>query len=285
MTKKIVFGAAALAVTALLMTPSASASCNPGKSAQTFSDVTAYWVPLEAGGALAGAAWQLGSPGGFNSTGGVVVCDGFLSEAAGGISLALDLGSCGAGCPAPLSTLATLAQSKGPGGTSFLIATIVETPAATVNFNYATQGNHNMIAIPRPRVLSSSRSGDNVVLNVAIDSIAAGLFGPNAGNAVSGFVLRSAAGTSDPGRDASAYPNGFTVASPGGAAATAAFTVSCANPAVDQWVVTQIQLEPGAGGSSAVSAATRVNCNPALAKPVTPKIKVAPKAAPKSISN
>lgn len=285
MTKKIVLGVAAVAFAAAVMAPSASASCIPAKSATNFSDTTAYWIPLEAGGQLSGAAWQLGAPGSFRSDGGTVVCTDFLVEGPGGISLALDLGSCGAGCPAGLSTLATLAQSSGPGGTSFLLATIVETPASSVNFDYATQGDHNMIAIPRPRVLSSSRSGTDVNLSVAIDSIAAGLFGPNAASAVTGFNILGASSTSDPGRDQASYSPRASAPSAGGAATTVPVVVDCSNPASDQWLVTQISFENGSVLSGAVSEATRVNCNPALANPKTPKIKVAPRATPKSISN
>jgi hypothetical protein len=280
MTKKFVFGAAALAVSALLMTPSASASCNPGKSATTFSTSTAYWVPLEAGGTLTGAAWQLGAPGSFRSDGGAVVCSDFLVETGGGLSLALDLGACGAGCPATGATLATLAQSSGPAGTSFLLATIVETPAATVNFDYATQGDHAMIAIPRPRVLSSAKNLGNpllVDLNVALDSIAGGLYGPNAASAITGFRILGASASSDPGRDASAYTLRASVPAGGGTAATQALQVDCSNPNSDQWLVTQISFENGAVLSGAVSGATRVNCNPALANPKNPKVKVAPK--------
>src|SRR4029453_8065552 len=93
-----------------------------------------------------------GAPGVWSGTG----CDdSALFVDAGGFSLNLNLSSCGAGCPAPLATLATLAQSRGGSGTSFLLDTVVETPLAANNFDYGPQGNHQMIDIPRPRVLSS----------------------------------------------------------------------------------------------------------------------------------
>ena len=281
MTKKIVFGAAAIAVSALLMAPSASAACNPGKSATTFSAVTAYWIPVQAGGTLVGQAWQLGAPASFSSAG----CPQFLSETGGGISLALDLGACGTGCTAPLATLATLAQSQGPAGTSFLLDTIVETPASSVNFDYSTQGNHNMIPIPRPRVLSSARVATNLNLSVALDSIAGGLYGPNAASAVNGFRILTASSATDPGRDASAYSAvpAAVVSSPGGAATTQAVVLNCTNPQ-DQWLVTQIQFENGLVLSGAVSGATRVHCDPTIANP-KPKVKIAPKATPRSSSN
>jgi hypothetical protein len=282
MTKKIVFGVMLVALVAVVAVPSASAACIPAKSATTFSTLTAYWVPTDSTGSLVGQAWQLGSPGTYSSTG----CPTFMTFDPGGVTLNLDLGSCGSGCPAALSTLATLAQHIRADGTSeFLLDTIVETPAATVNFDYATQGNHNMIPIPRPRVLSSARVATNVNLNVAVDSIAGGLYGPNAGSAVTGFRILTKSSAVDPGNDAANYDAvpAAVIANPGGTGASQPVVLNCTNPA-DQWIVTQIQFEGGTVLGGATSAATRVRCDPALANP---KYKIVPKkiGAPRTVPN
>jgi len=46
MTKKIVFGVAAIVVSAVLMAPSASAACASPRTASTYgSGTTGYWLP------------------------------------------------------------------------------------------------------------------------------------------------------------------------------------------------------------------------------------------------
>jgi len=293
MTKKIVFGVVLVALVALVTVPSASANCNPAKSAVTFGGgVTAYWLPVTAVGTLAGQAWQLGAPGTSSAS---VACVDFASSLfpdTSGVSLQFNLGAaCNAGCPAAtapaLPTLAFLAQNKTATGTEFLLATVVETPGnASGNFHYGFQGNHNMITLPSPTVISSSKALSVVTLHVGIPSIAAGLYGPGAASAVSGFNVVSALSETNPGTDASLYQTRASVASAGGAAVLdQAVTVDCAAATglQDQWVATQISFEGGSVLSSAVSAPRRVHCLGALADP---KYKVVPKkAGPKAIQN
>jgi hypothetical protein len=271
MTKKIVFGVAAIVVSAVLMAPSASAACASPRTASTFgSGTTGYWLPATVLGTSSLQTWQLGAPGTWAGTG---CSSDQLFPDGPGFSLNLNLSGCGAGCPSPLATLAVLAQNKTATGTEFLLATVVETPLAANNFDYGPQGNHTMIKVPRPRVLSSSRAATNVNLSVGIDSIAAGLFGPNAASAVTGFNILTASSATDPGTDASAYSLRSTIPNPGGTGATQPVTLDCTN-LTDQWIVTQIQFENGTVLGNSVSAATRVRCNPALADP---KYKVVPK--------
>lgn len=277
MTKKIVFGVMTVALVAFVAAPSASASCNPNKTASTFgSGTTAYWLPATVVGTASLQSWQLGAPGNWASTG--CPSDGLFGDGPG-FSLNFQMGTCGAGCPTSGSTLAILAQNRVAVGTEFLLATVIETPASANAFDYGPQGNHTMIPIPKPFVISSTRSGSNVNLVVKLPSIAGGLFGPNAASAVTGFNLLSASSTTNPGSAASAYSLRSTVASPGGAeVASQPLTVDCSNINQDQWVVTQIQFENGTVLGNSVSAPVRVNCNPALATPKTPpKVKVAPK--------
>src|SRR4030095_4649358 len=102
MTKKIVFGVAVVAVAALVMAPSASASCPGSRTANTYSSSgTAYWhLPVgDVPGTLFGQAWQLGSPGTFNSTGGPMPCVGILYFSGENVNLGANFGECGFGCP------------------------------------------------------------------------------------------------------------------------------------------------------------------------------------------
>ena len=291
MTKKIVFGVMLVALVAFVTVPSASANCIPAKTTATFGGgVTAYWLPVTAVGTLAGQAWQLGAPG--TSSASAACIDTSLFPDVGGVSLQFNLGAaCNAGCPSltlpALATLAFLAQNKTAAGTEFLLATIVETPAnPAANFFYGDQGNHNMITLPSPTVISSSKALSVVTLHVGIPSIAAGLYGPGAASAVSGFNVVSALSETNPGTDASLYQTRASVASAGGAAVLdQAVTVDCAAATglQDQWVATQISFEGGSVLSSAVSAPRRVHCLGALADP---KYKVVPKkAGPKAIQN
>jgi hypothetical protein len=291
MKKQIVLGLIATALVSVAFAPSASASCIPAKSAKTYNSGTgafAYWhgVTPTAGTTMSGQTWQLGAPGVW-STGNCNTVDmgnptpGFFYFAGENIGLNLDLGACGNGCPAPLATIAVAAYKSGPGGTEFLVATIAETPASAVNFDYATQGDHNMVTLPRPRVTTSSRAGTSVNLGISVPAVTGGLYGPNAGSAITGFNILSAQGSSDPGRSASAYTLRGSIAATGGTAGTGAISVDCTNTAQDQWVVTQINFENGAVLGSAVSQPTRINCNPALADP---KYKIIPKKGVKDIN-
>jgi hypothetical protein len=284
MTKKIVFGVVLGALVAVAAVPSASASCIPAKSATTFSTVTSYWIPSAAGGTVVGQAWMLGAPGTYSTTG----CPPFLTLDAGGISMNLDLGACGAGCPANGSTLATLAQHVKPDGTvELLLDTIVETPASSVNFDYATQGNHNLVPLVHPRVVGSARVGNLINFTATIDAVNSGLYGPNAANAVVGYKLVTAQSAGDPGRDAAAFTNVLaTIAASGGSTGVSGpLSVDCTDITRDQWVAVQLSLENGTVLSQVVSQPTRINCNPALANPKYNK--VAPKKiiAPGNVAN
>jgi hypothetical protein len=285
MTKKTVFGVAVVAIAAFGIVAPASASCIPDKSASTYGQAgSKYWLPAGAQGTSSGIAWQLGAPGSYDSRGGAVPCpqdNTVWYFSAGGGNLNLHLGACGAGCPATGSSLAVLYQSSGLAGTDFLLDTAVEVPSDAVNFDFSVQGNHQMIPIPRPAVLSSSRAPGVVNLSVQIPSIAGGLYGPNAASAVTGFRILTKSSATDPGRDAASFDvaPAAIIANPGGTGATQAVVLNCTNPA-DQWLVTQIQFENGAVLSNAVSSATRVRCDPALANPGNYKIVPKKLAAP-----
>jgi hypothetical protein len=285
MTKRTVLGVAVAAFAVIAISPSASASCTPAKTASTYVDgASSYWLPVGGVQGLAnGQTWQLGAPGSWNGAGGTVPCTGFVYFSAGGANLNLDLGSCGSGCPS--GPIAVLATNSTPGNTDFLLATVAETPTASVNFNYQALGNLNMFQVPRPRVTSSSRAGSVVNVEITADSVAGGLYGPSAASGISGYRILSAASVSDPGRSASSYTPLVAIGGLGGVAGSTVGTVAvdCSDNTKDRWLVTQLAFEGGQIFSEAVSAPTRVACIPTLANPTKPKVKVAPpKAAPRA---
>jgi hypothetical protein len=281
MTKKIVFGVAIVAVAALVMAPSASASCPGSRTANTYSSSgTAYWH-LPAGdvpGTLVGQAWQLGSPGTFNSMGGPIPCQGILYfSGPGNVNLGANFGECGFGCPTTGSTLAVAATHTQPNGASaVLIATVVERTGTTSNFDYGDQGDHNLVRLPAPKINGSGpRAGNILPITVSVPTFLTagnGLYGPNAGTAISGYKVVAALSTGEPSRDAAVYNatvTGGTLAAPGGAPVTnTSVQLDCGStPGVDGWVALQIQFENGGVAQSAVSKPMRVHCQGALADP------------------
>jgi hypothetical protein len=267
----------------VLAAPSRGA-CIPSKVASTFgSSATAYWLPATSVGTAGLQVWQLGAPGTFISTG----CpSSALFPDGPGFSLNFDLGYCGAGCPGPLNanTLAVLALNKVAGGTEFLLDTIDENAAAFNNYDYGTQGNHTMMPIPHPRVLGGGYvpGGACIQLSLQFDSITAGLFGPNAPSAVSGFELLYAEALSDPGNDPAAYSVVASVASPSGGPASASVCIPCEPGTADRWLATQIAFESGSVLSDGASARVRIHCD-SLADPKprsTPKRIQPPVAVP-----
>ena len=285
MTKKIVFGVAAVALAAVVMAPAASAACGNVRSASTYNSATRaynYWhAPSgDATGTLIGQTWQLGNPGQFSTGDCLNFNGGILYFGSGGIGLNLHMESCGAGCPSPLSTLAVLAQKRDPTGvTDFLLATVVETPGV-VNFDYSTQGNHQMIRMPQPTVLSSGpKVGNTLPVHISLPSVAAGLYGPNAGNAITGFQIVYKLAAASPGTDGSLYTPapGGTIAAPGGTpVADALLQLDCTDPTntKDAWIATRLYLENGQVLSGAVSQPKRVHCVGSLAEP---KYRVVPR--------
>ena len=293
MTKKIVFGVAVMAFAALVMAPAASAACGSIRSASTYNAITGksvYWqlVGGDAQGTAVGQTWELGNPKQF-STGNcnaIAVGNptpGFLYFGTGGnpgIGLNLRMESCGSGCPSPNSTLAVFAANatnfSGGGEVGFVLATVAETPAGAVNCDFSTQA-HSMVRLPSPTVLvSGPRRGSSVPVSVSVPSVAAGLRGPNAADALAGYRIVSALSVGNPGNDAAKYTPIATIAAPGGVAGSQmALSLDCSDPTntKDQWVATQLSFEGGSVLSNVVSAPTRVRCAGAM---VEPKYKVVP---------
>jgi hypothetical protein len=295
MLKKTILGLTLVALVVALG-PSASAACASPRGASTYNSVLlqyVYWhpaanVPLNAPGAvLTGQTWQLGSYATWNdrAQGSSPACTGNLYFNGGGlIGMQLGLNTCGTGCPASGATLAYLAMEAVPGNipTGFLLETIAEDNSRGLNFDYSQLGARTLGTIPRPRVVSSSRAGSAVNLQVSFDA-AVGPVGPDSGaagtgaaGAITGYKILSHESVGDPGRSASAYEvqAASVLTSAGGPAAATPVSVNCASTTDSHWLVTQLIVENGAVGSDFVSLPTRVSCGPTLADP---KFKIVPK--------
>ena len=291
MTKKFVFGAAVVALAALVMAPAASAACGSVRTASTYNSGTAafvYWSPV-AGDGLAGTVlgnvWAAGAPAAYNPFAGLVPCTAangyqFLYFATGGISLNLHMESCGNGCPAPVSTLAVLAQHApnfaGGGPSSFLLDTVLESPSGggnSLNFDFSTQA-YNLVRISKPTVVGSApRVGNTIAVTVTIPSHAAGLVGTSSSqSSFTGYKIVEALSVANPGNDAAAYPITLaTVSGSGGAAAgPTVIQVDCTGDTgtgKDAWIATQLSFEGGAILGPVVSEPRRVHCNSNVADP------------------
>ena len=291
MTKKFVFGAAVVALAALVMAPAASAACGSVRTASTYNSGTAasqYWQSVAGDGGnvgtLVGNVWQAGAPAAYNPNTGAVPCTGaldplYFGNPATGIGLNLHMEQCGSGCPAPNSTLAVLAQQAinfaGGGPSSFLLATVVETPGGSVNFDYSNPSqSYTLARISKPNVvLASARVGNLIPTNITIPSHAAGLVGTSSSqSSFTGYKVVEALSVANPGNGAAAYPITLATipASAGAPAGNTLIQVDCSGDTgtgKDAWIATQLSFENGAILSQVVSEPRRVHCAGALANP------------------
>jgi len=268
MTKKFLFGAASALVVAGFATSNVSALCNPPKYASTFNPgtyaFTYFTTTIDNPTTLVGRVW---SPVG-DHTGTCNTDAPFLYFGADphNIGLALDTGiACIVGCPGgSLSLQVTVGNAA---GSESLVTMSPETPTGALNFDFSTRGH--AMANSRPRVTTSSRATNIVSVNVTVDPPA--VF-DGASADITGINILSAAGTSDPGRNAASYTSKGVVPAVGGATPLT-FDCSTAGAGNDNWIVTQLVTATG-GANPTVSGATRVKCNSALANP---NYKVVPK--------
>ena len=289
MTKKFVFGAAVVVLAALAMAPAASASCGSVRTASTYNSGTrayTYWhAPSgDATGTLVGSVWQAGAPAAFDPNSGVVPCTGSFAPlyfGSGGIGLNLHMESCGNGCPAPNSRVAVLAQKKDPTGVvDFLVATVDETTGGAVNFDYSTQGAHQLVRLLQPTVLASGpKVGNTLPVHISLSSVSSAFYGPNAASTLSGYRIVYKLAAASPGTDASQFilaPGGAISAPGGGAVGDTLLQLDCTDPTntKDAWIATQLSFEGGAIVSPAVSQPKRVHCVGSLAEP---KYRVVPR--------
>ena len=299
MTKRIVLGAAFALVIVGLTAPSASAFCANSTTASTYNPVSyayTFWHTslTGPGRTLVGKLW---TPGGQDVTGTCNVqtptSNPFLYFGADpqNVGFSIDFangcvgGTPGSPCPgAQLAVMATVSQ----GNKTEFLTTQVNQGSSGVNYDFSglTSPPHNMVAIPRPRITSSSRVGSSVNAQVTIDPASLGAYDGSAG-LITGYNILSKLSGTDPGRNASGYDAGPNVTAAGGGTASTGITVDCTggSPSLNRrWVVTQ--LVTANGPSPTVSEATLVSCDGSLAEPPGKyKIVPKPKAAPNSKKN
>lgn len=251
---------------ALLVAMPASANCIPGKVFASIDPANALYVYVQMNGgdndSVTARFWQDGNRSAGN--------EGSYDDARwllpfggpGRYYISGDLGDAdAAGCITGRMNL--LLQNNNGGVVDFMFATAAEgTGAAAYDFARIGSPELSSAPLPRPRVLSSSRAGSTVNLNVVVDAATGGTHGDNAAADVSYRVMQTT-GTADPGRGAAAYTVLGTV-TPG---SPAPFTVDCTNTATDRWIATQLVIDGGQQVGDLVSAPVRINCNPALADP------------------
>jgi hypothetical protein len=283
MTKKIVFGAAVALVIIGLMAPSASASCVNSTSVSTYNAGTgafSYWhtTLTGPGTTLVAKVWS----GGTDMTG---TCntrnnaDGnfgilYFGLTTGDIGMQFNMAdACVPGALCPVGSLQVLATVNKGGASEFLTTQAPESSGA-VTFDFSTFGNHALVAVPRPRITGSSKVGSTVQANITVDPVSAGAY-EGTGPVITGYNILSKLANSDPGRLASAYDTGPTIAAAGGGTGTGVVPVDCTggSPTLSRrFVVTQIVTT--GGPSPTVSTPTQVSCDSSLADP---KFKIVPK--------
>jgi hypothetical protein len=288
MIKKIAFGTVFALVFAGLMAPSASAICANSTSVSTYNPITgafSYWhtTLTGAGTTLVAKIWQ---PGGPDVTG---TCntrnspDGnagilYFGLTAGDIGLSVNLAdACVGGTTAtcPVGQLAVLATVNKGGVSEFLTTQAPDSNGGAITFDFSTFGNHPMVAVPRPRITSSSKAGSTVNTTITVDPVSSGAYEGTAG-LITGYNILSKLANADPGRLASSYDTGPTIAASGGISGTGPVPVDCTGGSATlsrRFVVTQIVT--AGGPSPTVGPATQVSCDSSLATP--PNYKIVPK--------
>lgn len=277
MRKILGFVGAAAAVVAI-STMDASATCSPNKTAATFGNGGYAYISAPAdvntdAGALVGRWWQAGGRAASNEGASGNAADWFYFTAAGG-NINNQLGTYdNVGCPT--GQLITTVEAPSLDGTRayFAALTVDEVSGPAVDFAYENVAGMQMVAIPRPRVTSSSRVAPSVNLNIAIDAVNGGAAGPGASSAIAGYQLVTSTGPAtapngspDAGRGGNWTALGGVVSAAGGGPATTTASVDCSDISLDRYVAVRVVYRDGVQ-SDLVGGSTRVKCNPALADP------------------
>jgi hypothetical protein len=264
---KHVLAAAALA--AFLAVP-VSANCIPAKLAGTFNEANYVYINMgpevTSPNQLVGSFYALGNTSANNGTYGAN--EWLFIDLNGLLSMQANLGDARVnGCPA--GKLITRIYTTSTNPIRFLTMTSNEGEAGTTSaFDYSfgrVAGSiRSAVPLPRPRAMSSARMGPAVLVTWLIDPTSGGNTGDSSGT-VTGYELVRAVGTSDPGRNPSAWSVVATVASDGSQTILSA-PANCANIFADEFFATRLLFSDGQK-SQVVSLSTRVNCHPALAEP------------------
>jgi len=270
------------------MVTDASAACNPTKDFKlAFSDEGDFWMnfPADAnsdisGGVLKGRFWKAGARGAANEgpPGACAESTYLFSDAPGHITI---FGQSGGevlsgfcindGCVDGAQI--TLIQTLSNDGTKayYAVGKVNENPGGEFRYNRGGT-DWQVTEVPRPRVTNSSRSGNTVNLNVAMNppTGAHGEADAFARNSIlTGYQLVRFEGLADPGRLPGAWTNLGSVIPVNESTDTPAVGVGavCAGTTQDVFVAMRPVYDGGAFSGDYVGASTRVECDPAVADP------------------
>lgn len=258
--EKTVVGLALALVVVAISTSSASAMCNPGKSISTYNSATGNFAYFHSslaeqnlGGTLFNKFWN----GAVDYTGG---CQ-FLDFGAGLGDIGL-YGSFGDGClpgtSCPSRSITVEVTVVSGGRQQILVTKAPETTTGGVTFDFSNSP-HSLCDVPCPVLTNLTTHGTERSFTLSVGSVAACAYDDSAAD-LSGWNIVSKASARDPGILADPYSVRTFLTAPGGGAASGTATVDCGNPALAQWVSTQLMTT--AGGSPTVCPAIRVGCEP-----------------------
>jgi hypothetical protein len=257
---KTVVGLVLALVLVAISTPSASAACNPPKSISTYNGATGqytYWQSTLAaqnfGGTLFNKFWN----GGVDYTGSCQFVD--FGAAPGDIGMYGSFGDfClpGPSCPSDWITVEVTVVSGGR--QQILVTKAPETHGGFLSFDFSNSP-HSLCDVPCPVLTNLTANGTERSFTLSVGSVTACAYDGSATD-LSGWNIVSKASARDPGISAGPYSVRTFLPAPGGGAASGTATVDCSNPALAQWVSTQLMTT--AGGSPTVCPAIRVGCEP-----------------------
>jgi hypothetical protein len=262
---------AALIGAGLLSTPRDSfASCVTLKTVSTYNAATggvAYWVlpsgyPEASAFPLQMRMWQLGNRAGTNEG----TCN-FLYALPSGVDLTGNLAdSCFNGCPSGRLITVAQAVSQDRRNAVFIAGTVDETPGGALAYDYSVFGNRNFVTIPRPITSNVRSSGGNILVDVAVGSVAAGAFGPAGTAVITGYNIVDA--TVTPDRLATRY---VPVATIPGATGGAVHDVVLACPSPpsprNHYLAVQIVFDGSVGTPYVGATADPISCPPCTSEP------------------
>lgn len=264
-TKNVILTLMAFALV-VAMAPSAEAVCIPGKAFGTW-DAPNYnyvfgWNQDHA--LTVGVFWQAGARADANE-GTYDEADWLRYYAGYGTYISGQISAGTVGCVTGEMILA-ITQDNGDGTASFAVNQETE---KTTGLNF-WQANMTLVPMPRPRVTNSSRSGAQVVVDVAFDGVDSAFTsqtGSTAAGTFTNFVLLSAHGPADPGRDGAAWTEVGRVAYNGAGASITGLAVDCADDGGDTFLAFGLEIDNELIPSLHVSASTALECDPTLANP------------------
>jgi hypothetical protein len=288
MSRRILILGAVAVIAVAGIASDANAACNPtkdfklafGGGGDRFLNFPPDANTVIGGGVLKGRFWQGGARGAVNegAPGDCPEATYMLETAPQQLTIfgqsggdVLSTGPCvNVGCPA--GTMVIVIQTLSNDGTNAYYAAGKVTEGLG-EFDFGRTGvDWTVTPIARPRVSSSSRAGNTVTLNVALDG-PTGAHGEADGFArnsiLSGYQIVRFEGLADPGRQAASWTNVGSVVpvNENGDTPVIGLGAVCAGTTNDVFVAMRPVFDGGQFSGDYVGASTRVECDPAVADP------------------